>query len=471
MKKTKTTDTDSVESKTIIGYVRECMYGYGSYTLQHRAIPHFFDGLKPVQRRILTSCKQLGLLASNKSHKKSARVVGDVIGRFHPHGDTSVYGALVNMTTFMNPLIFGSGNFGTLVEGAAAMRYTECRMSDFAEKTMFGDYLNVSETQPNFDGSDREYVVLPAKLPVLFLNGAYGIATGAMCSIPAFDEKGIRLILKRLYSKKPVTSEQYLKYLVPVCPEKGVYHTDYESGLLEFINTGVGKIGWLPDYSIDFDKRTVTLTGFAPACTGNLSNALEAVSNFEFVSDVKDDSDIDENGVGNLKYIVKLKKNVEKDSDLFYTVVNRFFTVQSLCLTVVSTKVSGDNTETQFHQINVSQFFNMWVDARVDQEVRYYNHIKNNLTSKLNYAKILLTAVNNKAVILKALERDDTEQYLVDNLDISLEDAKTILELKVRQLKSLELTKIRGTIKQLKSDILEAKKVISNPFPNLYSSL
>ena len=199
-------------------YVKDAMSMYGHYVLEDRAIPDFRDGLKPVQRRILWSMSELGLHGHRGVLNKSVRVVGDTTGKYHPHGDQSVYGALVSMVHIARPTVFGSGNFGNYTNPPAAYRYTECRLTKYSDAMFFDPLYKADSVTPkveNFDGSEQEPIILSAVLPNLLLNGAFGIGTGSRCAIPAFEAEGVIKLAKLAIQGKTVTANAAMKYLVP----------------------------------------------------------------------------------------------------------------------------------------------------------------------------------------------------------------------------------------------------------------
>ena len=176
-----------IKDKNIVSEMETSFLDYAMSVIVSRALPDVRDGLKPVHRRILYAMSELGNY-SDKPYKKSARIVGDVIGKYHPHGDSSVYSAMVRMAqdfSYKKPLVDGHGNFGSLDgDGAAAMRYTEARMSKIAMEMIKDINKETIDFQENYDGSELEPKVLPAKFPNLLINGANGIAVGMATNIP-----------------------------------------------------------------------------------------------------------------------------------------------------------------------------------------------------------------------------------------------------------------------------------------------
>ena len=185
----------NIDSMPLKEYAEESYLNYSMYVILDRALPHVGDGMKPVQRRILYAMSELGLNAGSK-YKKSARTVGDVIGKFHPHGDSAAYEAMVLMAqkfSFRYPLVDGQGNWGTQDDpkSFAAMRYTESKLTSFADLLLAELKLGTVDWQPNFDGSLLEPTILPAKIPSILLNGTTGIAVGMATDIPSHNMREV----------------------------------------------------------------------------------------------------------------------------------------------------------------------------------------------------------------------------------------------------------------------------------------
>ena len=193
---------DGVERQPMRTFTEQAYLNYSMYVIMDRALPHIGDGLKPVQRRIIYAMSELGLSALSK-HKKSARTVGDVLGKYHPHGDSACYEAMVLMAqpfSYRYPLVDGQGNWGAPDDpkSFAAMRYTEARLSRFSELLLSELGQGTVEWTPNFDGTMKEPVVLPARLPHILLNGITGIAVGMATDIPPHNAREVALACAEL---------------------------------------------------------------------------------------------------------------------------------------------------------------------------------------------------------------------------------------------------------------------------------
>jgi len=440
------------------------MTEYGKYTLENRAIPDFRDGLKPVHRRILYSAYQMGLSDHKGLLKKSARLVGDVLGKYHPHGDTSVYEAIVGMVHKLNPLILGSGNWGTLIDGAAAMRYTECRLTKYSDKVFFNpDYKNCIDYVANFDGSEKEPVILPSLLPNLLLNGSFGLATGGRCAIPSYETKGV-IALVRIALKREVTVKDCLKHLVPKCPEGAIPDLTKEDDLKKFYETGEGTLRWKPSVDEMLDERTIRVDGFAPTTSSNLNTVLKKIAANDKVANIEDESDIVD-GKTHLRYAISIKRSVPKVAveETLDDIVSKFESNQSLVFSITERMQNNEETDVKFSYTNMLDFFTKWTEWRVAVELRSLKFKLEKEEEKKRYNAVLLWACNNKEKIIKALNTNDPVKYLTASGKITKEDAETIMELKIKQLQKLEEGKVKKNISDAKSSIKELKEKIRDP--------
>ena len=218
---------------------------YAMSVISARAVPDVRDGLKPVQRRVLYAMSQLGL-RSDRPHRKSARIVGDTMGKYHPHGDSSIYETLVVMEQDFKkemPLVDGHGNFGSIEgDGAAAMRYTEARLQKFTQDVYLADLdKDVVEFVPNFDETEKEPAVLPVRIPNILVNGSEGIAVGMTTSIPTHNLNEVIDAMIACMKKKTITTEELMEYVIgPDFPTGGIVIN--KSELRSIYETGTGKI-------------------------------------------------------------------------------------------------------------------------------------------------------------------------------------------------------------------------------------
>ena len=245
--------------------MKESYINYAMSVIVQRALPDVRDGMKPVHRRILYAMSQIGVF-SNTAHKKSARIVGDVIGKYHPHGDSAVYEAMVRMAqdfSFRYPLVDGHGNFGSIDgDGAAAMRYTEARMSRLTNEMLRDINKNTVDFQDNYDGSEQEPTVLPARIPNLLVNGASGIAVGMATNIPTHNLSEVINGVLALIKNPEITTEGLMEHiLAPDFPTGGIIlglknvKQAYETGMGTVTVRGKIKVINLPN-----NKKEIVIT-------------------------------------------------------------------------------------------------------------------------------------------------------------------------------------------------------------------
>ena len=241
-------------------YSEEMQRSYMNYSMSvitARAIPDARDGLKPVQRRVLYDMSELRL-NHDKPHRKSARIVGDTMGKYHPHGDSSIYDTLVVMSQVFKkgmPLVDGHGNFGSIEgDGAAAMRYTEARLEKFAEEVYLKDLDKTVNFVPNYDETEKEPEVLPVRIPNLLVNGAEGIAVGMSTSIPSHNLGEVIDGVLAYIDDPEITTEELMKYIPgPDFPTGGIIAN--KKDLLSIYETGVGKIRLRGRIEVELGKR------------------------------------------------------------------------------------------------------------------------------------------------------------------------------------------------------------------------
>ena len=456
--------------------MREGMAKYGAYTLEQRSIPDFRDGLKPVQRRILWAMNGIGL-SYKTGFRKSAQTVGETLAKYHPHGDQACYDALVSMVHWNSPCVDGQGNFGDLLHPAAAPRYTEARLTEYSCRNFFdADYVPVLDMADTYDGAGKEPVVLPSLLPNLLLNGTFGIGVGAICSIPAFRHDGISTLVKKALRGKEISVDDCMKHLHPVCAEGAVVDMDdsYNSGgLREFFESGKGRIKWEPDAEGDLDDRTVTIRGFAPRSARlGLGASLERTKNDDLVQSVVNESDIKTGIV----YKIELKPKIAKAKleAAMEKVCRHFTTTQPLTLTVTKRfppEEEGAEADVAFDYVSMPKFLHLWSKWRIVMERRAIVHKKKLTEEKLDRDAILLLAAVNRDIVFQSLKVDDSVKFLVKKLDIGEDIAKTILELRVRQLKVLEEKAIRKRISEAKAHIKDLKRQFDDPVPSIEETM
>lgn len=327
----KKTNEDVIkENITIVEFTDEMSSSYIDYAMSvivSRALPDARDGLKPVQRRILYAMKELGL-RSDGPFKKSARIVGDTMGKYHPHGDSSIYEAMVNLSkewSLNHPLVNGHGNFGSIEgDGAAAMRYTEARLAKLAEEQYLNDLdKNVIDFVPNFDESEKEPEVLPVKIPNLLITGAEGIAVGMACKIPTHNLGEVLDATVAYIDDPKICDEELMEYVKgPDFATGGIISNASE--LPEIYATGQGKIKVRGKVEVEegkFGKTNIVVTEIPYTMIGSIDKFMSDVANMvrnKVTGDVIDIKNL--SGKDGIRIIIELRKgaDVERNINLLY---------------------------------------------------------------------------------------------------------------------------------------------------------
>jgi DNA gyrase/topoisomerase IV subunit A len=445
-----------VIEKRLDSYAIANIKEYGKYTIEERALPDYRDALKPVQRRSLWSAHTLGI-NSKSGYKKSARVVGDVIAKYHPHGDVGVYGAIVNMVNDSQPLFDGSGNFGSINTSPAAYRYTEMRLSAFADATLFSKpHLDVIELVNNYDGSEKEPLVLPALLPNLLLNGVQGMAVGVTVGVPPFTPKSLNKILQMVFQKETVT-HTHLNKILKLNYKFGGQLLDVER-LKLFYTTGQSAITLLPDYTYDADNYRITITGGGP--NFECKWAIEKLQEFDIVTSVNNfRSD------GKIKLIVHLRRNDEAAASvellmrkLSDSLTLRFNLTERLSHS--DPRFKADVNEVEFFASNITDYLQLWAKWRLELETKTQLNIAENLEKKIKQTDLLILAANNLDLIFKELKakKDNLIERLAATLRITKDEAAYLAQRAIGSFAALNTNKL---IEANKENVKAKKTAIS----------
>ena len=468
--------TETFEKVELTDFATKLYYEYGISVIEDRAIPDFRDGLNPVHRRLLWTAHTMGLNSKTKP-VKSAKVVGMCLGNYHPHGDTSAYQALVGLTNTNScqPLFSGEGNWGSLTEpSAAAMRYTETKLSSFSDKVFFDKfYLPVIDYCPNYDSSTKEPLVLPALLPVLLLNGKAGIAPGATVEVPAATLPSVLAALDVAFTKRNKLSP------------KDLYDT------LRFTSTYGGKEA-KPKTKEEVDDRkrlfvstkgkTTLLPSVAITNTGYIINqfandtsipkVLETLAKIPEVADVEDSSSI-KDVYGQVD--VKLTRGTDPRAVL--PKVLKVLTRKVNAVLNFTTRYLDDTGQgaAKLTPMSLTQFFISWVDWRFELEVKACKYWAGKAQEEIDHLNLMVLAVDNRAVILKSLEKTcsqaELEEWLAKQLGITAKQAATIYQLRVVQLRKLEKQALTTKIKEVTQRKVSLIKRGKNPLPFLKEQL
>jgi len=431
-----------VEQMPLTDYTEKAYLDYSMYVILDRALPHVADGLKPVQRRIIYAMSELGLSSVSK-HKKSARTVGDVLGKYHPHGDSACYEAMVLMAqpfTYRYPLVDGQGNWGSQDDpkSFAAMRYTESRLTKFA-KTMLQELgQGTADWEPNFDGTLSEPKLLPSRLPHILLNSTTGIAVGMATDMPPHNLVELGNACIHLLDKPKSTVADLMQYV------KGPdYPTDAEvissaEDLTAIYETGHGSIRCRAVYDIEDGDVIVTALPFQVSGSKILEQIAAQMNakKLPMVEDLRDESDHE-----NPTRLVICPRSNRVNAD---ELMSHLFATTDLERTYrVNMNMIGLNGRPQVK--NLRKILKEWLSYRLDTVRRRLQWRLDRVEKRLHILEGLLIAyLNIDEVIAIIRNNDEPKPVLMKRFKISDVQAEAILELKLRFLAKLEEMKIRG---------------------------
>ena len=453
--------TNGAERLPLKAYTEKAYLDYSRYVILDRALPHLGDGLKPVQRRIIYAMSELGLSGGAK-YKKAARTIGDVIGKFHPHGETACYEAMVLMAqpfAYRYPLVDGQGNFGSPDDpkSFAAMRYTEARLTPFAEVLLAELEQGTVDWAPNFDGTLREPVILPARLPHVLLNGATGIAVGMATDIPPHNLREVVDACIHLLEHPEATVEQLCAYIQgPDFPTDAEIITPREE-IVRLYETGVGTIRMRARYEKDHDDIIITALPYQVSGAKILEQiaAQMRLKKLPMLNDLRDESDHE-----NPTRLVLVLHSAREDIAALMT---HLFASTDLERTYrVNLNVIGLNERPQVK--NLRQMLAEWLEFRTATVVRRLQFRLDQVMRRLHLLDGLLIAYNHLDEIIAIVrDADRPKPVLMERLRLSDEQAEAILELRLRRLGKLEEAQLRSEQKTLTAERERLDKTLASP--------
>ncbi|HAO88904.1 MAG TPA: DNA topoisomerase IV subunit A [Gammaproteobacteria bacterium] len=445
-----TINEDGTEQIALRSYTQQAYLNYSMYVINDRALPNIGDGLKPVQRRIVYAMSELGLKASAK-FKKSARTIGDVIGKFHPHGDSACYEAMVLMAqpfTYRYPLVDGQGNWGSQDDpkSFAAMRYTESRLRNYADVLLGELGQGTVDWKPNFDGTLEEPEILPARLPNVLLNGGSGIAVGMATDIPPHNLNEVADALIHLLDKPKATLKDISKYIKgPDFPTEAEIITP-KSEIEELYTTGRGSLKARATYTTEQGEIIITALPFQVSGAKILEQIAAQMQSkkLPMVVDLRDESDHE-----NPTRIVIVPRSNRVDID---SVMSHLFSTTDLEKNYrVNFNMIGINKRPQIKDL--VSLLKEWLQFRTETVRRRLQFRLDKILDRLHILDGLLIAFLNIDEVIKIIRQEDKPKpALMKRLKISERQAEAILELRLRQLAKLEEIKIRAEQKELSEE-------------------
>ncbi len=441
---------DNVERLPLMEFTEKAYLDYSMYVILDRALPHIADGLKPVQRRIIYAMSELGLKAGSK-FKKSARTVGDVLGKFHPHGDSACYEAMVLMAqpfSYRYPILEGQGNWGSPDDpkSFAAMRYTESRLSKFADLLLSELAMGTVDWVPNFDGTLDEPSLLPARIPHVLLNGTTGIAVGMATDIPPHNLREVGQACIHLLKNPKASIKELCTFI-----QGPDYPTDAEiitprSDILKMYETGNGSIRMRARYELEDGDIIITALPHQTSPAKILEQIAGQMNakKLPMVADLRDESDHEHP----TRLVIIPRSNRIDAEELM---VHLFATTDLERSYRVNMNVIGLNGRPGVR--NLHDMLSDWLQYRTETVRRRLQYRLDKVTRRLHILDGLLVAYLNIDEVIKIIRTNDKPKpVLMKRFKLSDEQAESILELKLRHLAKLEEMTIRGEQKDLKQE-------------------
>jgi len=441
-------------------YAEKAYLDYSMYVVLDRALPHIGDGLKPVQRRIIYAMSELGLSAASK-HKKSARTVGDVIGKFHPHGDSACYEAMVLMAqpfSYRYPLVDGQGNFGSPDDpkSFAAMRYTESRLTPYSRSLLTELGMGTVQWQPNFDSSLQEPTLLPARLPNVLLNGSMGIAVGMSTDIPPHNLREVVSACIRLLDEPKTTVAELCEHIKgPDYPTEAEIITPLAE-LRAMYESGNGSVKMRAIWEREDSEIVITALPHqvSPAKVLEQIAAQMQTKKLPMVEDLRDESDHE-----NPTRLVIVPRSNRVDQE---QLMNHLFATTDLERNFrVNLNIIGTSGKPRV--MDLRSLLKEWLEFRMDTVTRRLNHRLDQVVDRLHILEGLLIAFLNIDEVIRIIRtEDEPKPVLMKTFKLTATQAEAILELKLRHLAKLEEMRIRGEQDELEQERKSIEQVLGS---------
>ncbi|NYT12832.1 MAG: DNA gyrase subunit A [Methanomassiliicoccales archaeon] len=436
---------------------------YAMSVIVGRALPDVRDGLKPVHRKILFAMHELGN-TFNKPPKKSARIVGEVIGKFHPHGDIAAYDALVRMAqdfSLRYPLVDGQGNFGSVDgDGAAAMRYTEVRLAKIAEFMLADIEKNTVDFVDNFDASLQEPVVLPTRLPNLLINGSSGIAVGMATNIPPHNLRETVDAIVHLIDNPEMEILELMEFIKgPDFPTGGIIYGI--NGIIEAYTTGKGriKVRALADIE-ELEGRNRIIVTEIPYQV-NKANLIETIAELvkdkriEGITDLRDESDRE-----GMRIVIELRKDIMAD-----VVLNQLFAHTQMEVTFGVINIALVDNEPKV--LPLKETIQYFIDFRKEVVIRRTNYELEQARKREHILQGLMIAVDNLdetiQIIRSSENAEEARNRLMERFELDEEQAKAILDMRLQKLTGLEIESLRLEFEELLKHIADLEDILASP--------
>ena len=452
-----------VVQRVIEEEMKQSYVDYAMSVIVGRALPDVRDGLKPVHRRVLFAMYELGL-KHNKAFKKSARIVGEALGKFHPHGDTAIYDTLVRLAqnfSLRYPLVQGHGNFGSIDgDSAASMRYTEARLSKLAEEMLEDIDKRTVKFTPNFDNSEKEPSVLPSKLPSLLVNGTSGIAVGMATNMAPHNMGEVVDGIISQIDNPEITAEELMQHIKgPDFPTGGLICG--RNGIINAYSTGRGRVVVRAKTEIEEVKGKQRIVVNEIPYMVNKAELVKHIANLvrdkkiNGISDLRDESDRE-----GMRIVIELRKDSNAD-----VVLNQLYQHSRMQTTFGINMLALVNNEPKV--LNLKEVIGHHIEHRKDVVRKRTLFDLNKAQNKAHILEGLIVALDNIDQVIKLIKGSKStgiaRTALTSNFKLSEEQANAILEMRLQRLTSLEQENIRKEHKELLKLIEELKSILQNP--------
>ncbi len=451
---------EGVERQPLRAFTEKAYLEYSMYVILDRALPAIGDGLKPVQRRIIYAMSELGLSAVSK-HKKSARTVGDVIGKFHPHGDSACYEAMVLMAqpfAYRYTIVDGQGNWGSQDDpkSFAAMRYTEAKLTRYAEVLLKELGEGTTDWTPNFDGTMEEPCVLPARMPNLLLNGTTGIAVGMATDIPPHNLREVANACIHLLEEPEATTRALMKFVKGPDLPTGAEIISPRSDLVDFYEKGTGSFKARATYTMEDECIVIEALPWQTSGSKVLEQIAEQMraKKLPMVEDLRDESDHE-----NPTRLVIVPKG--RKVDVEQLMAHLFATTDLERNYRVNLNVIGLDGRPKV--MGLREILSEWLKFRIATVRRRLEWRLDKVTRRLHILDGLLVAYLNLDEVIRIIRREDEPKpVMMKRFSLSEEQAEAILETKLRHLAKLEEMKIRGEQAELAAERDDLQSILGN---------
>ena len=452
---------DHVKEINISSEMKTSFLNYAMSVIVSRALPDVRDGLKPVQRRILFAMNELGM-TSDKAHKKSARIVGEVIGKYHPHGESSVYEAMVRMAqpfSYRMPLVDGHGNFGSVDgDGAAAMRYTEARLSKLAGQLVRDIEKKTVDYIDNYDGSEKEPSVLPSRYPNILVNGSTGIAVGMATNIPPHNLTEVIEGLLAYMQNKEITTQELMEYVKgPDFPTGGEILGI--SGLIQAYETGRGSIvNRAKTEIVEFKNKSAIVVTAIPYQV-NKTTLIERIAQLakdkvlDGITDLRDESN--RNG---MRVVIELRRDVNA-----HVMLNNLYKHTQLQQSFNFNMIALDKGQPKM--FSLKDMYEKYLDHQIEIVLRRTVFDLEKAEARQHIVEGLIKALNDIdraiQIIKQSKTAEDARDALITTYDIDDIQARAILDTRLQRLTGLEIEKLQQEHEDLKLKIVDFKDIIA----------